>query len=84
MATAIELGANKWDAKKETMIANYRLDAEAWEDGLIEAGLTSVKPSRKTAYINSASVAKEKYAAKIRAASGEKWRRRFVEAMQGP
>ena len=79
----LDVGARKYDAKKETMIANYHLDPEKWEKGLLAAGLPSVKPSRKRAYTNAESYAKENYSAKIRAVTGDYWKKRFIEAMSG-
>jgi hypothetical protein len=79
----IDVGAEKWNAKKGTMKANYHLDADAWEAGLKAAGLSSVKSSRKTAYSGATSYAKKNYDSKIDATSGERWKSRFVAAMQG-
>jgi len=79
--TTIDTGAEKWDAKKGTMKSNYHLDADAWENGLKAAGLSSVKGSRKTAYAGAASYAKKNYDSKIDATSGSRWKDRFVKAM---
>ena len=75
-------GAAKLDRKKTTMIANFRFDADAWEDGLKAAGLTTVRASRKKAYTDAESDAKKAYADKLRAISlGAKWKSNFIKAM---
>lgn len=78
----IDGGAKKLDRKKSTMVANFRFDPAAWEDGLKAAGLPSVRASRKTAYTDAEGDAKTAYGEKIgKIALGDKWKKRFVAAM---
>ncbi|MEM0232611.1 MAG: hypothetical protein QXL22_01170 [Candidatus Nezhaarchaeales archaeon] len=81
--TRIDVGARKYESKKEQMIANYHLDADKWVRGLKRAGLPSVKETRIAAYKGVETSAKENYAEAIRAVTGEYWKRRFIEAMSG-
>lgn len=76
----IDVGVQKYDAKKAGMVANYHLDGQAWSDGLTAAGVTP-GPTRRGAYDNSASYAKTNYSSKINGVTGAKWAAKFREAM---
>jgi hypothetical protein len=79
-AMTVQVGIQKWQAKKAGMVANYRLDAGAWSAGLSAAGAPP-GPTRQANYSGSESYAKANYSAKINQATGQKWADKFIAAM---